>query len=188
MYFFFLMIRRPPRSTLFPYTTLFRSRTSDWSSSATRIRAAALSGICSVLKRRGIDVAAAHHEHRGGDGVDGAGAHCGRGRSARRFHRQPALLPQKMYRLAQRVVFHEHDARHAVALRRELRERDLPHAERDEAVRDAGGALEPHPVTRLQRALELPGAGGLDSPHRGGTPRRREPRPHAPAEGAPPPP
>ena len=26
MYFFFLMIRRPPRSTLFPYTTLFRSK------------------------------------------------------------------------------------------------------------------------------------------------------------------
>src|SRR5256885_3632379 len=26
--FFFLMIRRPPRSTLFPYTTLFRSLTS----------------------------------------------------------------------------------------------------------------------------------------------------------------
>src|SRR5215470_16187718 len=25
-HFFFLMIRRPPRSTLFPYTTLFRSR------------------------------------------------------------------------------------------------------------------------------------------------------------------
>src|SRR6266480_6368546 len=25
-YFFFLRIRRPPRSTLFPYTTLFRSR------------------------------------------------------------------------------------------------------------------------------------------------------------------
>src|SRR4029077_21291943 len=27
--FFFLMIRRPPRSTLFPYTTLFRSRRLD---------------------------------------------------------------------------------------------------------------------------------------------------------------
>src|SRR6266496_5948937 len=27
-FFFFLMIRRPPRSTLFPYTTLFRSGTS----------------------------------------------------------------------------------------------------------------------------------------------------------------
>src|SRR5207253_10337165 len=25
LYFFFIMIRRPPRSTLFPYTTLFRS-------------------------------------------------------------------------------------------------------------------------------------------------------------------
>src|SRR5438552_18933797 len=29
LYFFFLLIRRPPRSTLFPYTTLFRSP-SDW--------------------------------------------------------------------------------------------------------------------------------------------------------------
>src|SRR5947199_1283920 len=31
--FFFLMIRRPPRSTLFPYTTLFRSsggKTTNW--------------------------------------------------------------------------------------------------------------------------------------------------------------
>src|SRR3712207_7408425 len=27
--FFFLMIRRPPRSTLFPYTTLFRSTVQD---------------------------------------------------------------------------------------------------------------------------------------------------------------
>src|SRR6266446_9607730 len=27
--FFFLMIRRPPRSTLFPYTTLFRSHPDD---------------------------------------------------------------------------------------------------------------------------------------------------------------
>src|SRR2546430_17036804 len=26
LFFFFLMIRRPPRSTLFPYTPLFRSR------------------------------------------------------------------------------------------------------------------------------------------------------------------
>src|SRR3712207_8447848 len=28
-FFFFLMIRRPPRSTLFPYTTLFRSEDGD---------------------------------------------------------------------------------------------------------------------------------------------------------------
>src|SRR2546428_12199085 len=29
LFFFFLMIRRPPRSTLFPYTTLFRSSDPD---------------------------------------------------------------------------------------------------------------------------------------------------------------
>src|SRR5919205_35722 len=29
LFFFFLMIRRPPRSTLFPYTTLFRSAVGD---------------------------------------------------------------------------------------------------------------------------------------------------------------
>src|SRR4029453_19441570 len=33
--FFFLMIRRPPRSTLFPYTTLFRSLASRDSSTTT---------------------------------------------------------------------------------------------------------------------------------------------------------
>src|SRR5688572_32268045 len=30
LFFFFLMIRRPPRSTLFPYTTLFRSSFALW--------------------------------------------------------------------------------------------------------------------------------------------------------------
>src|SRR3989454_8730083 len=34
-FFFFLIIRRPPRSTLFPYTTLFRSRTRDSGTSPT---------------------------------------------------------------------------------------------------------------------------------------------------------
>src|SRR5947199_7974769 len=36
--FFFLMIRRPPRSTLFPYTTLFRSRDRPARSPALRRR------------------------------------------------------------------------------------------------------------------------------------------------------
>src|SRR3712207_7941678 len=44
--FFFLMIRRPPRSTLFPYTTLFRSTappssrraSTTWSASPTTAR------------------------------------------------------------------------------------------------------------------------------------------------------
>src|SRR5207245_9003421 len=34
---FFLMIRRPPRSTLFPYTTLFRSRASGVAANTSRI-------------------------------------------------------------------------------------------------------------------------------------------------------
>src|SRR5260370_24252929 len=34
--FFFLMIRRPPRSTLFPYTTLFRSYPRDRSAQTDR--------------------------------------------------------------------------------------------------------------------------------------------------------
>src|SRR5256885_13608705 len=38
--FFFLMIRRPPRSTLFPYTTLFRSR------ARSRLNAALISPRC----------------------------------------------------------------------------------------------------------------------------------------------
>src|SRR5256884_6691369 len=40
IFFFFLMIRRPPRSTLFPYTTLFRSQCGK----DRRRRAAAASG------------------------------------------------------------------------------------------------------------------------------------------------
>src|SRR2546430_3270393 len=42
--FFFLMIRRPPRSTLFPYTTLFRSRTHARGREGPRRAAAAARG------------------------------------------------------------------------------------------------------------------------------------------------
>src|SRR5256885_7931314 len=45
--FFFLMIRRPPRSTLFPYTTLFRS-----SSSASRSPSSASTRNSSTSKPR----------------------------------------------------------------------------------------------------------------------------------------
>src|SRR3989442_5831682 len=69
--FFFLMIRRPPRSTLFPYTTLFRSRDlnalADWLQQC---------GVCSVamestsvywipvyqiLESRGLEVRSEEH-------------------------------------------------------------------------------------------------------------------------------
>src|SRR5438445_13104468 len=44
-FFFFLMIRRPPRSTLFPYTTLFRSRSPSIGRSATGANLALSSAI-----------------------------------------------------------------------------------------------------------------------------------------------
>src|SRR3712207_7741789 len=42
--FFFLMIRRPPRSTLFPYTTLFRSVTARYRCSRQGLNGAGGSG------------------------------------------------------------------------------------------------------------------------------------------------
>src|SRR2546426_9767407 len=46
-FFFFLMIRRPPRSTLFPYTTLFRS--SRWNASRGGCMSCTSSIRCSVI-------------------------------------------------------------------------------------------------------------------------------------------
>src|SRR3712207_9003006 len=54
MPFFFLMIRRPPRSTLFPYTTLFRSNRDAHAARA------ALDQVDGDLRPR---VAGADHEH-----------------------------------------------------------------------------------------------------------------------------
>src|SRR5713226_7788506 len=45
VFFFFLMIRRPPRSTLFPYTTLFRPRAPPARSPRRRSRRAARAGV-----------------------------------------------------------------------------------------------------------------------------------------------
>src|SRR2546423_3133823 len=51
--FFFLMIRRPPRSTLFPYTTLFRSTywMGDWLGSAVTTARSAAGSISSRMNR-----------------------------------------------------------------------------------------------------------------------------------------
>src|SRR5256886_6416588 len=57
--FFFLMIRRPPRSTLFPYTTLFRSRhlRSQLVDVNRRQRAAACFLVVRLLRRFGLRLA-----------------------------------------------------------------------------------------------------------------------------------
>src|ERR1017187_10624952 len=46
LFCFFLMIRRPPRSTLFPYTTLFRSRVAHWKLWRARERRMGVTGHC----------------------------------------------------------------------------------------------------------------------------------------------
>src|SRR3712207_7938415 len=64
MFLFFLMIRRPPRSTLFPYTTLFRSVGS-------RNGAAGKVQFCHYNDELGAAVGAVMAE---ADDADGAGA------------------------------------------------------------------------------------------------------------------
>src|SRR5258707_10768159 len=59
--FFFLMIRRPPRSTLFPYTTLFRSGTVSVSNGLTFITAnLACTGCGSVQDRKSTRLNSSH--------------------------------------------------------------------------------------------------------------------------------
>src|SRR2546430_5664384 len=51
MTLFFLMIRRPPRSTLFPYTTLFRSPQGRAGGRDRRRRGARAGGLCQYRRR-----------------------------------------------------------------------------------------------------------------------------------------
>src|SRR3989475_3686680 len=61
--FFFLMIRRPPRSTLFPYTTLFRSRFDDPEHGVDRRRADPGSDRCAARRRVGRGDVGRSEEH-----------------------------------------------------------------------------------------------------------------------------
>src|SRR5687768_18447606 len=56
LYFFFFMIRRPPRSTLFPYTTLFRSRRQVEVVVIDHSEPSAAERLCAELDTRGITV------------------------------------------------------------------------------------------------------------------------------------
>src|SRR5436853_1914660 len=59
---FFLMIRRPPRSTLFPYTTLFRSNTCDavYSACSGEKRACVNTLIAAALDRKSTRLNSSH--------------------------------------------------------------------------------------------------------------------------------
>src|SRR2546429_8411064 len=74
-FFFFLMIRRPPRSTLFPYTTLFRSDAGEWSAGPRTAHGdAAFPGVLRGVRHQSAAVPAAH-----------LAAGCARGSSDGRF-------------------------------------------------------------------------------------------------------
>src|SRR5258708_27596587 len=68
--FFFLMIRRPPRSTLFPYTTLFRSvvgRSADSKVWQKTVYEPTRSGMAVPRVRRYTQLATGMHHLVGGD-------------------------------------------------------------------------------------------------------------------------
>src|SRR3712207_9454150 len=65
--FFFLMIRRPPRSTLFPYTTLFRSQRLQDRAGADVLRADAVLRPAHRVHPRRRPLAAAVLGHPAGD-------------------------------------------------------------------------------------------------------------------------
>src|SRR6266446_1759789 len=100
LFFFFLMIRRPPRSTLFPYTTLFRSR-----ERAVRVRAGDLRGLRGDPPREPAPAHAPHvaHQRHLGDLARRLHRHHGRGEEPAqhhsRHHRRRVLDGQRGRRL-----------------------------------------------------------------------------------------
>src|SRR3712207_7145416 len=78
VFFFFLMIRRPPRSTLFPYTTLFRSRGR-------------------VVRRAGLVGGAAHARDRHTRGARRAGARRADDGAAARSEEHTSELQSRQY-------------------------------------------------------------------------------------------
>src|SRR5258708_4640062 len=76
------MIRRPPRSTLFPYTTLFRSnlrfRAGGCGRKALADECSLVGGDCAGTRRRGAAVWEEHADDRAGNGDGGGGYAAGR--------------------------------------------------------------------------------------------------------------
>src|SRR2546430_16238589 len=61
-FFFFLMIRRPPRSTLFPYTTLFRSREALADLAVARPRLHRFGSVTEELDRKSTRLNSSHSQ------------------------------------------------------------------------------------------------------------------------------
>src|SRR2546428_3448391 len=90
-YFFFLMIRRPPRSTLFPYTTLFRSPQVDFDAGFGK--PPSVQAVCPIGTQRGHPAAGADRADR----LENGRAHIRNPVTIR--HRMPASSCKKKNRL-----------------------------------------------------------------------------------------
>src|SRR5947209_20308219 len=126
-YFFFLMIRRPPISTLFPYTTLFRS----WHRRVlvTAHRKERANGLEDVLRPLGFTCAVRHVSSPGQTSSPGGASRSSGGRRGSSRRRLPPLVPGALAQLdlldlagaGHRKLVDEHDvagdleARHAAA-------------------------------------------------------------------------
>src|SRR5438874_11340138 len=62
VFFFFLMIRRPPRSTLFPYTTLFRSLPALSQTNDSGAKKSQLDGTWELVDRKSTRLNSSHVE------------------------------------------------------------------------------------------------------------------------------
>src|SRR2546422_5735789 len=100
--FFFLMIRRPPRSTLFPYTTLFRSLPREYQGE--REARGARHRRARLLVQRGAARLSARHSrgHAARHGVGRSEEHTSELQS--RLHLVCRLLLEKKKRSAQKYI------------------------------------------------------------------------------------
>src|SRR5690348_148763 len=79
-----------------------------------------------------------------------------------------------MHRFPDAVIIHQGDALHPVPVRLQHRERNAADRQRDQAVRDARGAVELFHPARREGAVQLGRARRLDAPDRRGALRRLE--------------
>src|SRR6266850_8483293 len=154
-FFFFLMIRRPPRSTLFPYTTLFGS------GNAGRARRAGAHGVQRARRGAVPHLELRFRQRRAG----GCALHRHRGRLRLLALQQPhgVDVPGPPRRARGRRILHRHGLRHVGDSRHRhgAAEERRPHPLLQRGVRCDGAALRHHPPpVRRRHILRFSDPGG----------------------------
>src|SRR3712207_8384231 len=107
LWFFFLMIRRPPRSTLFPYTTLFRSDRAGLVAAEEEGEGGDLVDGDELLGRLGGEENVVHHLLAG----EPAGLHRVRDldRKSTRLNSSHANISYAVFCLKKKKIIHDHN-------------------------------------------------------------------------------